>query len=552
MIKTLSIQNYALIEHLELDFSKNLTIITGETGAGKSIILGAMGLILGERADLQSLHQKDKKCIIEGHFDIDNYELEDFFEMEDLDFDTQCTIRREISPQGKSRAFINDSPVNLNILRALSEKLIDIHHQFDTQLIGDPLFQMKVLDAMADNKALLKAYRSKFNQYKTRMVVLEQMIAANDSKLQELDFLEFQLDELCSLELNPGEQQALEQEQKTLLHAEKICSYLYNVFNELSESEHPIIDRLKILLNHLNEIASFQSELPPLINQFTNVLFELEDVGQEFCRIAERTELDAERIQEIEQRLDSIYKLNNKYKVLNGDELLNEIEVLQNKIDQINADNEEILMLESEIDELEKDLYKIAAKLSEKRHAQINKLEDQTLIMLQKLSMLHARFKVIITEGDSLNSEGINQVEFLFSANAGIEARAIQKVASGGELSRLALCIKSMVASSIPLPTIVFDEIDAGVSGEVAIQMGNILQSLSENHQLISITHAPQIAAKAHKHFFVHKVVEKDLSKTALRELDEQERILEIAKMLSGDHPTEHAQMNAKELMGIL
>lgn len=549
MICGLSIRNYAIIEHLEIHFSDHLTIITGETGAGKSIMLGALGLIMGKRADTKVLYDTRNKCIVEAVFNISPYALEQFFEENDLDYEAETVIRREITTSGKSRAFVNDTPVRLGILKELSNKLIDLHQQFDTLDIHDADFQMKVVDALADNKKLLGKYTKSYRAFDKNRKQLEKLIQLSSESNKETDFLEFQLSELLEGALQPNEQEELEQEQKQLTNAEDIKRILGGAADHLTENENAIGGQITELLREINSIVEFHPKLPKLVERFEGMLYELEEVANEYQNIADDTEYDEERLQIAEERLDMIYRLQTKHNVDSIEELLEIQEDLQERLQNVGDLSAKIEALEAEIDLQEVELLKQGNVLSERRVKAIPKFEKKVQKLLEQLSMEHAVLKVELTNIGEINPTGVDRLRFLFAANRGSRFEEIKGVASGGELSRLALCIKSLVASAIPLPTIIFDEIDSGVSGEVALQMGDILQKLASEHQIVSITHSPQIAAKADVHYFVHKEVTKDRTLTAVRELKEEERVLEIAKMLSGNPPTEYAKANARELL---
>jgi DNA repair protein RecN (Recombination protein N) len=550
MIRTLSIQNYAIIEQLEINFSDNLTIITGETGAGKSIMLGGLGLIMGKRADTKVLYKEDHKCIVEAIFDVSAYGLEDFFEENDLDYEKETCIRREITPSGKSRAFVNDTPVRLGTLKELSNKLINLHQQFDTLDIHNPLFQIKVIDAIADNKKPLDKYQKGFKIYGQSKKELEALVKQSQEANQETDFLAYQFNELDEVDLKPGEIEALEIEQKLLNNAEEIQRILGASAIHINEDENSICNQMTDLSNSVSNLIEFHPKLPKLIEHFDSMLLELEEIGNEFHIIAEETEHDGERLLEINERLSLLYSLVTKYHVQTDDELIELKNNLQERLGGFQDLSSTIEALELEINKQEQNLTKLGEKLSKNRQKITSKFQKTVHGLLAQLSMQHARLQVEIIPTKEFMPTGIDQLRFLFAANKGSRLEEIKGVASGGELSRLALCIKSLVANAIPLPTLVFDEIDTGVSGVVALQMGIILQKLSASHQVISITHSPQIAAKANIHYFVRKKVTGNKTTTFVSQLDKEERILEIAKMLSGNPPSEVAKQNARELLG--
>lgn len=550
MIRTLTIRNYAIIEELIIDFSNNLTIITGETGAGKSIMLGGLGLIMGKRADTKVLYQQDSKCIVEGIFDISPYGLEAFFEANDLDYEAETCIRREITPSGKSRAFVNDTPVRLGILKELSNKLIDLHQQFDTLDIHDSIFQVKAIDAIADNKKVLATYQKEYKNYEQNKRQLAQLIQKSQDANKEIDFLTYQLNELTEADLKMGEMAGLEMEQKRLNNAEDIQRVLGGAAMQINENEHSVASQLTELSNAAATLVEFHPNLPKLLEQFDSIVLELEELGNQFHVIAEETEHDGERLIEVNERLSLLFNLANKYHVQNDTELIDLRIELEQKLGTFDDISDQIEALKLQIKSQEGKLLEIGQKLSQKRQKVSGKFEKAVQKLLGQLSMKYARLEVEIVPTREFMPTGTDRLRFLFAANKGSRLEEIKGVASGGELSRLALCIKSLVASAIPLPTMIFDEIDSGVSGEVALQMGIILQQLSSQHQVISITHSPQIAAKANKHYFVRKKVTGNKTTTSVSELNQQERILEIAKMLSGNPPSDVAKQNARELLG--
>ncbi|MCB0594549.1 MAG: DNA repair protein RecN [Lewinellaceae bacterium] len=551
MIKSLQIRNYAIIEKLEMDFSRGLTIVTGETGAGKSILLGALGLIMGKRADIKSLYNLENKCVVEAHFDVSRYGLKAFFEENDLDYDDNMVIRREITPSGKSRAFVNDTPVTLNILQDISSTLVDLHQQFDNLDIHQISFQLRLLDALADNKSLLSDYQRAFTQYQARRRRLAELTRRNQNAAKELDFLNFQLEEFNAAGLKAGEQEALEEELNRLTNAEDIKKTLAAAFQQLSESEVSVISQLEEVAQALKGIRKFDSRLERFFERFDGVLVELNDLSQEFEGIAEETEHDPERIMEVQQRLDMIYRLQNKHQVASVEELLKIQDELQKQLDDIGDLSAEIDALEKEVRNQEQSLRAQAEEMSRRRHAVVGSFENEVERMLGQLAMEHARIKAEFTELEELGPTGFDEVNFLFAANMGSRMQLIKDVASGGELSRLTLVVKSLVASAIPLPTLIFDEIDTGISGDVALKMGNILRKLSNEHQVISITHSPQIASKADVHYFVYKRIKEERTITELRNLELEERIHAIATMLSQSPPSDSAIANARELLEV-
>ncbi len=549
MITRLQIKNYAIIEKVDIDFSDNLTIITGETGAGKSILLGALGLIMGKRADTRVLYEAEKKCVVEAEFDIRKYKLKSFFEENDLFYDKDTTIRRELFPSGKSRAFINDTPVNLGLMKQLSGALIDLHQQFDTMDIHNVSFQLRMLDALANNSDLLDDYTELYTKYRTNVNRLNQLIAHQNDSTREMDFLKFQLDELHAAELIEGQQTELEDELNTLANAEGIKFALTKSYQQVSEDETSIISQLTELSNELSGFVDFNATLSKSYDRLINVREELQDLASEFENLNEDIEHDEARIIEVKERLDLMYKLQQKHNVQSLPELLAIQTDLENKMSMFGDNTAEITELEGKIAKQEEKLHKIANKLSEKRKAVIPDFEGKIHKMLTLLSMQHARLKIDVQTTEALTSSGTDEVNFLFAANQGSRFDLLKNVASGGELSRLTLCTKSLVASAIPLPTLIFDEIDSGVSGDVALKMGDILTRLAKKHQVVSITHSPQVAARANTHYHVKKKAKDGRTYTRVKELDKDERIFEIATMLSGSPPSESAKKNAADLV---
>lgn len=549
MIESLQIRNYAIIEELTIDFSKGLTIITGETGAGKSILLGALGLIMGRRADIKSLYNLEDKCTIEAHFHIGKYALQPFFEAHDLDYDDHLVIRREITPSGKSRAFINDTPATLPVLQDLSSALIDLHQQFDNLDIHKVSFQLRLLDALAENRPLLGRYQALFSAYQQNLRKLGQLNERQANASKELDFIRFQLEELQAAALEEQEQDALEDELNRLTNAEDIKRTMAGAFQQLSESEVSVVSQVEELNTALKQVKNFDRRLEPLYNRFNGLVEELRDMAQEFEAIAEDTEHDPERAQEVQERLDLIYRLQNKHQAADIKALLDIQHNLQQQLDSIGDLSQEIGQLERQTAQQAQQLEGMAEELSTRRHHVVAGFENQVEQMLAQLSMGNAKLKVDISRLEKLNSTGFDEVNFLFAANKGGRLQLIKDVASGGELSRLTLVVKSLVASAIPLPTLIFDEIDTGISGDVALKMGSILRELSNEHQVVSITHSPQIASRANAHYFVYKKDKADRTVTEVRPLDTEGRIYAIATMLSQDPPSESAISNAKELL---
>ena len=549
MIKTLYIRNYAIIEALELHFSEGLTIITGETGAGKSILLGALGLIMGKRADTKTLYNEGEKCVVEGRFFIEPYSLQPFFENNDIDYDHDLVVRREITPSGKSRAFINDTPANLKLLQELSAELLDLHQQFDTLDMQETSFQVRAIDSLAGNKQLVGSYQLGYQQLRKEERRLEELLAQEQAAANESDFLKFQFQELDDAALEPGEQAVLEEEQVKLDNAEEIKRTTGGAYLQLIASEQSVVGQLQEIGQSLHATARYHADVQRLYSRYQGVLEELRDLSQELEQIAEATEFNEERTLEVRERLDMLYRLQNKHSVQSIEELVGIHETLSRRIGQ-NADlSGEILALRSSIEERRTVLLEQARQISERRQSVTGGFEQNVRELLQMLAMEHAELRVDIQPQDSLGQDGLDEVSFLFSANKGGRLQPIKDVASGGELSRLALTLKSLVADSIPLPTLIFDEIDSGISGDVALKMGRILRRVANSHQVVTITHSPQVASKADMHYFVFKKVKEDRTVTNVRLLTKDERIRSIAVMLSQNPPSESALENARELV---
>lgn len=549
MINKLEIHNYAIIDSLTLDFSENLNIITGETGSGKSILLGALALILGRRADSRALLSQDKKCIVEGIFEISGYGLQPFFSSEDLDYEDQVVIRREINAEGKSRAFINDTPVNLKTLQSLTGQLVDLHEQFENLGINDPRQQIKMLDAFAHATQLRVNYEDSFRDFKKQQNTLLTLEEKQRNALKQRDYLQFQLDELLELKIDRLKDQQLEERLTELEHAEEITSILGGIAFGIEESEMSILGQIKELKNQLQAIASFHPAARDLLKRINESYLELEDIGYEAKKTAEDIELNPELAHDLRSRVDQLNTLMYKHQVTEINELLEIQETLEKQLNDFLNLDEEIDQLRASLSRAEKDLRVTAGQLSRLRKEQVTIFEKQVTLLLKELKMEHAAFKVRISESKELLPHGLDDIDFLFAPNKGSEFYEIKKVASGGEMSRLALIVKSLVAGSLQMPTLVFDEIDSGVSGDVAKKMGEILRRLSDSHQVISITHSPQVAAKASRHFTVFKETDGKETKTQVRELDENARIVEIATMLSSSPPSKAALASAKELM---
>lgn len=559
MLQKLSISNYALIDNLEISFDSGLNILTGETGAGKSIILGALSLILGQRAESRYFFNQQKKCVIEGSFKIGEFHLKAFFEDNDLDYEAETVLRREISADGKSRAFVNDTPVNLTSLKLLGEKLIDIHSQHATLEINDPEFQLLVVDSVAGHNELLSDYQTKYRSYKKSTAKLAQLIEESDKAKADLDYYQFQFDELEKADLDADEQEKLEQELAVLNNAEEIKRNLLSANYLMQDSEVAVLSQLREAGQQLGSIEKFNPQIEELHQRLNSTLIELKDIAAEIENIEQRTHTDEERAVEINIRLTLIYTLQKKHRVNTTTELLELQEELSGKIQQAVFGDEAIEKLQQQLSLDKKELEQLAGQLSANRSKAIPQIETQVLQTLAEMGMGNSALKIEQTvrksespevgKNEVLGKTGVDDIKFLFSANKGHALAEMSKVASGGELSRLMLSIKSLVAKNTALPTIIFDEIDTGVSGEVANKVGQIMEQLSQNLQVITITHLPQIAGKGQSHYFVYKDDEGATTYTRIKQLDKQERVVEIAKMLSGDNPGESALQNARELL---
>ncbi len=550
MLTGLVIQNYAIIDSIEINFSEHFNIITGETGAGKSILVGALSLILGERADSSILLNKEKKCFVEGVFAIEKRKnVLRFLEANDFSADNELVIRREISSNAKSRGFINDTPANLQQLKQLASMLVDLHQQFDTLELGDADFQREVLDALAGNEKQLTQYISLYNEWKKVYQQLEHLLSQKNNFQKEFDYNQFLFDELNEAGLKENELEDLDNELQTLNNAEEIKTALTSSVYELKESEQPIVQTLKQIINKLNAFSSFNNNLNDLIARLQSTQIELADISSELESLNDDVKYDEMRINFINERLAEGYRLQKKHGVQSTNQLVQIKDELQKKLDAVLNIDEAIASVQNKFNQQQTQLETIAEELSLKRKKVVSSFEKNVNTLLIQVGMPNAKIKVSVVD-TNLTEFGKNKVDFLFDANKSNRFEPLYKVASGGELSRLMLCIKSLVAEKINLPTLIFDEIDTGISGEAAKQVGIILKQLSKQRQVISITHQPQIAGKADAHFYVYKQIKMDEVKTNIRLLNKDERIQAIAQMLSGEKPTSAAIENAKEMIG--
>jgi len=551
MLSRLSIQNYAIIDQLEVDFSRNLNIITGETGAGKSILLGALGLILGRRADAGALLNRERKCVVEGVFSTDSLDeaVQQFLQEQELDVQEELVVRREIAPSGKSRAFVNDTPVNLAQLNQLSSLLVDLHQQFDTLELGERDFQRQVLDALAGNRDRLKQYGQLFQRLQQAHREFGRLEEQKAQFAREFDYHQFQYTELEEAGFRENELEDIEQELKLQTNAEGIKNALSKAVYELEEGETPLIRCLRGMASTLQPFRELHADLPGLQQRLESAYIELQDIAGELDRIGAQVHSDPATIEQLNERLSLGYKLMKKHGVQTTRELLQMQQELGRKLEAVlNIDNE-IEAARKIVASLEAAAFDLAGKLSVARMGEVAGLEQRVNVMLAQVGMPNARIKVSVFATQELKEHGLDEIEFLFDANKSNQFQPLRKVASGGELSRLMLCIKSLVATSMNLPTLIFDEIDTGISGEAAKQVGIILKDLADARQVICITHQPPIAGKGQRHFFVHKTVVDDAVKTAIRILSTDERIVAIAQMLSGEKPTAAALENAREMV---
>ena len=551
MLRKLQIQYYAIIDSIEIEFAPHLNIITGETGAGKSILMGALSLILGERADSSVLRYADKKSVIEGYFQIENKQnVLDFLAKNDLDIENELVIRREIAPNGKSRAFINDTPASLQQLKELASLLVDLHQQFDTLTLGDNDFQRTVLDALASNQSTLQNYQSVFQQWQT---VKKELADLENRKIifqKEFDYHQFLFEELKEQSFKENELEEIEVELQLLSHAEGIKAVLSKVNHDLESGDQPILPIFKQWINQLNSIAAFHAGIPELIKRIESAHIELQDITDEMEQLNSKVQLDEKRMEWINDRMAAGYKLLKKHNVKTTVELLAIQKDLAEKLDAVLQIDETIAEKQKLVAVSFGEATSMAKKLSVARKKEAAPLENKVNELLILVGMPNARLKLSI-EDSPLHIYGSDQIEFLFDANKSNRFETIRKVASGGELSRLMLCIKSLVAEKVDLATLIFDEIDTGISGEAAKQVGRIMKGLSKNRQIICITHQPQIAGKADAHFYVYKEEQSGSIKTNLRLLSNEERINKIAQMLGGETPSAAALENAKEMMQV-
>jgi len=552
MLQRLFIQNYAIIEEIAIEFTAGFVVITGETGAGKSILMGALGLILGERADTSVLVNKEKKLVVEGVFDCThNSRVATLLKAHELEESELVLIRREINPQGKSRAFINDTPVNLSQLQELSAQLVDLHQQFDTLSLGQSSFQREVLDALAQQLDKVESYKLVYQEWVIAKATLTDLQAKQARAEAETVYIQFQYQELAEAGFRENEMEELEQEVKLLSNAESVQQFLGRTTNALSAGEEPLVGRLKSLLNEWNSFSSFHADFPALAERLRVSYIELQELARDIERVADTVLMDPQRLEEVTTRLSLGYKLYKKHQVNATAGLLSIQANLATQLNSIEHLGQAIQAQQKQVELLEQKAITLASAISKGRKKQVSFLESNVQQLLHRVGMPVAQLKVTIEAG-SLGTEGTDQIEFLFDANRSGQFNSLRKVASGGELSRLMLCIKSLVAASMQLPTLIFDEIDTGIAGEAARQVGLLLKELAQHRQVVCITHQPQIAGKARTHFFVFKQAGLSTTgavQTGLRLLSQEERVQTIAQMIGGEDPTPAALANARELL---
>lgn len=549
MLKQLHIRNYAIIQQVDIHFHPQLTIITGETGAGKSILMGALSLILGERADTRSLLNTEEKCIIEGTFDINAYALSDFFEQEELDYSTTCLLRREITPNGKSRAFINDTPVTLNQLKELGAKLVDIVSQHQTLELNNGAFQLQIIDAIAENQELINNYKELHKQHMQCEKQLTEWINQEKQARADEDYLQFIFNELKEVNPNVDEQEELEKQLDILSNAEIIQQNAGMAADNLTDAEQSIVDALQTVKHFIASAAKYQPAFAEIISRIDSVIIELKDISSELNTIKENTHANPSELERVENRLQQLFNLQKKHRVSNNTELLQFMEQIQQKLQTIGSLSSLIETKQAELEKITKQLNEAADKLSISRKKVIPTIINQVNELLQKVQMPDAKIQITQNRNTQYGLMGIDAIELLFAANKGSAFQPIHKVASGGELSRLMLCIKSLISDKIALPTIIFDEIDTGISGETALKVSEVIKNHASQHQVIAITHLPQIAAKANQHLYVYKTSDTDQTKTNIKTLNKTEQVEEVARMMHGANPSATVLKAAKELV---
>ncbi len=549
MLKSLLIQNYALIDDVSIQFNEGFTAITGETGAGKSMLLGALSLLLGNRADYGVIREKSKKCIVEGQFDLSKIQIADFFVQYDLDFEFVTLIRREIIPSGRSRAFINDTPVNLDLLKELGILLVDIHSQHESLEIGKSVFQREVLDYFVNEPELIIQYRKEYDKLIELSNALKKLTEENEQLKRDENYYRFQYEELKTAELVEGEDQLLANREKLLIHAEEVMQGMQSAQQLLSDGEDPILEKLNELYNWFSKIEKYHPDFSEILQRIKSTRIELEDISTEINKMDVLTDFDPDELSRISERLSEIYKLQQKHHVSSVSALLELQTDYEEKLNNLDHDEEYLKQLKMNIERVSIESEKLAVQIHNARKREAPNLALSVKNVLVKLGMKDAGFEVTVNKLEQLSQDGIDKVNFLFTANTGGQLKEISAIASGGELSRLMLAIKSQITKEKLLPTVVFDEIDSGVSGEIAGKVGNIINEMSKHHQIIAITHLPQIAAKADEHFKVYKLVVNEKTITNIELLNEQTRVEEIAKLLSDEKVSGAALETARELL---
>lgn len=550
MLQSLFIRNFVLIDELHIRFDEGFSVVTGETGAGKSIILGALGLVLGQRADSKSIQSGADKCVVEAVFDVSAYQLEDFFLSHDLEYDAKnCILRRELMSSGKSRAFINDTPAPLSVVKALGDRLIDVHSQHQNLLLADTQFQMNVVDIMAKTESLLVAYRREYERYQDAVRQLEELEALAAKSRQDEDYLRFQVEELRAAQLTAGEQEELEAELETLSHTEEIKSALYKVTDNLIGEERGVVQQLKEALHDVEALEAYFPKAKDFADRLRSAWTDMADLASETDVLKEDVEFDPNRLEWVNERLNTIYSLQQKHRVPSVEELLAIQQQLTTQLSAIDLFDEQMETLTKQRETIYEALMVQAGALTARRHEAATEIEQQLVGRMVLLGIPNTRFRIELWPKEKPSADGMDEVCFLFSANKNEALKPVAQTASGGEISRLMLCIKAMIAGFAALPAIIFDEIDTGVSGEIADKMADIMQDLGQKMQVITITHLPQIAAKGRAHYFVYKEDTAERTLTRIRLLTTGERVNEVARMLSGASLTDAAVANAKALL---
>ncbi|SCQ23484.1 DNA repair protein RecN [Tannerella forsythia] len=550
MLQSLFIRNFVLIDELHIRFDEGFSVVTGETGAGKSIILGALGLVLGQRADSKSIQSGADKCVVEAVFDVSAYQLEDFFLSHDLEYDAKnCILRRELMSSGKSRAFINDTPAPLSVVKALGDRLIDVHSQHQNLLLADTQFQMNVVDIMAKTESLLVAYRREYERYQSVVRQLEELEALAAKSRQDEDYLRFQVEELRAAQLTAGEQEELEAELETLSHTEEIKSALYKVTDNLIGEERGVVQQLKEALHDVEALEAYFPKAKDFADRLRSAWTDMADLASETDVLKEDVEFDPNRLEWVNERLNTIYSLQQKHRVPSVEELLAIQQQLTTQLSAIDLFDEQMETLTKQRETIYEALMVQAGALTARRHEAATEIEQQLVDRMVLLGIPNTRFGIELWPKEKPSADGMDEVCFLFSANKNEALKPVAQTASGGEISRLMLCIKAMIAGFAALPAIIFDEIDTGVSGEIADKMADIMQDLGQKMQVITITHLPQIAAKGRAHYFVYKEDTAERTLTRIRLLTTGERVNEVARMLSGASLTDAAVANAKALL---